>query len=155
MVTEAAEASGAQCERGMQGSRDSANAGGFHLNMRPYKILIVEDDYLIALDAESALRQAGFEIAGIAANSAAAVEMAHERAPDLVVMDIRLAGTTDGVDTAIKLARSQIRCIFATSHSDTATRQRASAASPLGWVAKPYRPEDLVRTVRNALQSRD
>jgi two-component system, response regulator PdtaR len=116
------------------------------------KVLIVEDDHLVAIEAEFALLEAGYEVAGIAATAAEAMELARAEKPDIVVMDIRLAGTRDGVDTAIELfATSGIRSLFASAHSDASTRSRAQAANPLGWLSKPYQPEALVRAVTKAV----
>jgi two-component system, response regulator PdtaR len=116
------------------------------------KVLIVEDDHLVAIEAETALLDAGYEVAGIAATAAEALEMARTEKPDLVVMDIRLAGARDGVDAAIELfADSGLRSLFASANSDAATRNRAEAANPLGWLSKPYQPEALVRAVTKAI----
>lgn len=116
------------------------------------KILIVEDEHLIALDMESALVDAGFEIVGIAMSAPEAISLARSTKPDLAIMDIRLAGKTDGVDSALELFRVDgIRCLFATAHQDQNTRRRAEPARPLGWLAKPYQPDELIRAVREAL----
>ena len=78
--------------------------------------------------------------------------------PDLAIVDIRLAGDRDGVDTALELFRShRIRCIFASAYSDPEARQRAEAAAPLGWLQKPYTMAsltDLVRSVATQLGRR-
>src|SRR4051812_3045933 len=77
-------------------------------------ILVVEDDYLVALQVEAALTEAGFALAGTAASGEAAIAMATSLRPALVLMDIRLAGKMDGVDAALALFREHgIRCIFA------------------------------------------
>lgn len=116
------------------------------------KVLIVEDDHLVAIEAEYALLEAGYEVAGIAATAAEAFALARAERPDIVVMDIRLAGDGDGIDTAIELfADSGLRSVFATAHGDAATRSRAEAAKPLGWLSKPYQPEALVRAVKRAV----
>ncbi len=116
------------------------------------KVLIVEDEHLVAMDIEAALRDAGFAVIGVAASADEAIALARADRPDLVIMDIRLAGLRDGVDAALELFRdSGVRCIFATAHSDAATRRRAEAALPLGWLAKPYQPAVLIRAVRRAL----
>jgi DNA-binding NarL/FixJ family response regulator len=116
------------------------------------KLLIVEDDHLVALDLETALLEAGFAVTGIAASAEEALALARADRPDLVVMDIRLAGRRDGVDAALDLYREEgIRCLFATAHSDSDMRRRAEGARPLGWLAKPYQPQALVRAVRSAL----
>lgn len=120
------------------------------------RILIVEDDFLVAMQMESALTDAGFEVAGIASSCEDAIELASSEQPRLAVMDIRLAGERDGIDTALALfARHQIRCIFATAHQDEHARRRAAPAIPLGWLAKPYTMTSLVTMVRRALAELD
>ncbi len=116
------------------------------------RILIVEDDFLVAMQMESALADAGFEIAGIASSGEDAIELAMSERPRLVVMDVRLAGDRDGIDTAVTLfAEHGIRSIFATAHHDEHARRRADPAVPLGWLAKPYTMTSLVTMVRRAL----
>ena len=119
---------------------------------KPARILIVEDDFLVAMQMESALADAGFEIASIASSGEDAIELAMSERPRLAVMDIRLAGDRDGVDTALTLFAEQgIRCVFATAHHDEHVRRRAEPAAPLGWLAKPYTMASLVTMVRRAL----
>jgi DNA-binding NarL/FixJ family response regulator len=116
------------------------------------RILIVEDDYLVAMQIEAALEEAGLEAAGIAATAEEAIELAASEHPALAVMDIRLAGRRDGIDAALELFREHgIRCIFASAHYDPDTRTRAEPALPLGWLRKPYTMTSLVETVRRAL----
>lgn len=116
-------------------------------------VLLVEDDFLVGMEMETGLEEAGFDVAGIAATAEDAIALAAERRPALVVMDIRLAGERDGVDAAIEIYRTLgIRSIFASAHGDRQTRARAEAAQPLGWVAKPYRVETLVKAVEEALR---
>ncbi|MDQ6438317.1 response regulator [Mesorhizobium sp. LHD-90] len=116
------------------------------------RILIVEDDYFIAMDVETALLEAGFLLAGIAISAEEGIEIAIARRPALAVMDIRLAGQRDGVDAALELYRDHgIRCIFATAHKDQEVSQRAMPARPLGWLQKPYTMTSLVDAVRKAM----
>lgn len=116
-------------------------------------ILLVEDDFLVGMEVETGLEEAGYEVAGIAATAEEAVELAARRCPALVVMDIRLAGDRDGVDAALEIYRTLgIRSIFASAHGDAQVRARAAAAQPLGWVAKPYRVETLLKAVEEALR---
>lgn len=118
------------------------------------RILIVEDDLLIATQMEAALHEAGFDVIGLAASGEEALELAGSDSPLLVVVDIRLAGDRDGVDTALELFRSYgIRCIFATAHTDSEARQRAAPAAPLGWLQKPYAMTSLTAMVRGAVES--
>jgi DNA-binding NarL/FixJ family response regulator len=116
------------------------------------RILIVEDDFLVASEMENALIEAGFEIAAVASSAEEALELAREHRPILAVMDVHLASRRDGVEAALELFSDHgIRCIFATAHSDMDTRRRAEAALPLGWIAKPYTMSSLVALVERAV----
>ncbi|MBB5574942.1 MULTISPECIES: response regulator [Rhizobium] len=115
-------------------------------------ILIVEDDFFIAMDVEATLIAAGYSLAGIAASAEEAIHLAVSSRPALVIMDIRLAGKRDGVDAALELFRDHgIRCIFATAHADHEIIQRADPACPLAWLQKPYSMTSLVGAVQKAL----
>jgi len=95
----------------------------------PLRVLVVEDDFLIAMQTEVALTTAGFEVVGPATTAEEAVALAGEAQPTLAVMDIRLASTRDGIDAARQLYQEfAIRCIFATAHE---MRTRADAPSPM------------------------
>ena len=119
------------------------------------RILVVEDDFLVASEMEVALQVAGFAVTGVAATADEAIALARDTRPDLAIVDIRLYGTRDGVDAALIMFRDHaIRCIFATAHADAAVRARAAPASPLGWLQKPYSMPLLVDTVRQALAQR-
>jgi DNA-binding NarL/FixJ family response regulator len=112
-------------------------------------ILVVEDDFLVAMQIEAALTEAGFALSGTAASGEEAIAMATAIRPVLVLMDIRLAGEMDGVDAALALFRAHgIRCIFATAHHDPEVRRRAAPAEPLGWLHKPYSMPALLDAVR-------
>jgi DNA-binding NarL/FixJ family response regulator len=122
----------------------------------PTRILVVEDDFLIAMQTETALIDAGFDVVGTAANAEQAISLAREGRPSLVVMDIRLAGARDGIDAAGQLFRElNIRCIFATAHDDAKTRERAKPFAPLGWLPKPYTARSLVTLVTEAVSTLD
>ena len=115
-------------------------------------MLIVEDDYLVAAQMEQALKEAGFDIAGVVVTAEEAIEVAVAERVSLVIMDIRLAGSRDGVEAAIELfSRHGIRSIFATAHGDAETRKRAEMAQPLDWLQKPYSMISLIESVRKSL----
>ena len=117
-----------------------------------HRILIVEDDYLVAMEAEAAVVEAGFEAAGIANSAEEAVRLAKSERPTLVVMDIRLIGKRDGIDAALEIFQETgVRCLFATAHHTLATRTRAAPTAPLGWLPKPYTMEDLIDTIKSAV----
>jgi DNA-binding NarL/FixJ family response regulator len=118
----------------------------------PPLILVVEDDFFVALDLEDGLRDAGLRVLGPVLTAEEAVALAKTERPILAVMDVRLAGDRDGIDAALDLYREfGIRCIFASAHVDAPHRQRAAPARPLGWVQKPYTIGALVAAVRNAI----
>ncbi len=120
------------------------------------RVLIAEDDFLVATQAEIALTAAGFAVVGVASTAEEAIQMATLQPPALAVMDIRLDGGRDGIDAALELfQKTGIRCIFATAHYDAATLNRAEPARPLGWLPKPYTPMALIEMVRLALRDLD
>lgn len=115
------------------------------------RILVVEDEYLVAMMMENDLDEAGFNIVGIANSAEKAVAMALTEKPDFIIMDIRLIGERDGIDAALEIfTKTGIRCLFATAHGDAQSKTRAAAASPLGWLQKPYGRAALVGAVRDA-----
>ncbi|HKS53963.1 MAG TPA: response regulator [Steroidobacteraceae bacterium] len=116
------------------------------------RVLIVEDQYFVAVDCELQLRSVGIECVGLATTASEALDIAEREHPDFALMDIRLASVADGVEAAIVLyERFGIRCIFASAHADPATRKLAERAHPLGWLDKPYTGGQLVATVRECL----
>ena len=116
------------------------------------RILVVDDDYLVAAATSGSLQDGGFEVLETAASAEEAIALARSEHPLLILMDIRLAGGRDGIDAALEIFRSLgIRCIFATAHADPVTRARAEPAAPLGWLPKPYAMEAAVAVARAAV----
>jgi two-component system, response regulator PdtaR len=119
----------------------------------PRRILIVEDDYLVALQFENALTEAGYDVVDIASTAAEAVQMVPDHQPELVLMDIRLAGPRDGIDAAAEIFdRFGVRSIFVSAFTDPATQARAQPARPLAWLSKPVSDHKLVAAVDTALR---
>jgi DNA-binding NarL/FixJ family response regulator len=108
------------------------------------RVLIVEDDGVVALDLEIMLREFGFSPCAIAHSAEEALRAASQQAPDLVLMDIRLEGGSDGVWAAQRL-RDQLglRVIYLTANSELSTLERVKATEPYGYLLKPIRPLDL------------
>jgi DNA-binding NarL/FixJ family response regulator len=122
-------------------------------NKAKARVLIVEDETLLSMVVEDALTDQGYEVVGTARSEREAVMLAVAHAPDLVLMDIRLAGNSDGIAAAAEiLERTGIRCLMATAFTDERTRQRAAPVQPLGWLAKPYDQEDMMHAVAQALR---
>jgi DNA-binding NarL/FixJ family response regulator len=116
------------------------------------RILIVEDDFFVALDLEAGLTDAGMKVVGPARTAEEAVALARTEQPLLAVMDIRLAGVRDGIDAALDLFRDLgIRSLFASAHADNTFKRRAEPARPLGWLQKPYTIDAVVAAVRKAI----
>lgn len=115
------------------------------------RILVAEDDYLVGLTIEDALLDAGHQILGIVTTGEEAVEKGVLLRPDLVLMDIRLAGKMTGIEAAVALRREGIPSIFASAHSDPGTKAAGEEAKPLGWLPKPFTPSGLTSAVDSAL----
>jgi two-component system, response regulator PdtaR len=120
------------------------------------RILIVEDNDFVAHQCESALTEAGYEVVDIVTTADAAVKVAMERRPALILMDIYLRGQRDGIDAALEIfQRSGIRSIFASALADASGKARADAAQPLAWLAKPFSDQKLVKTIEAAITDVD
>jgi signal transduction histidine kinase len=119
------------------------------------KILIVEDEAIVAENIAGRLHQQGYEVVGIVDSGAEAVKQAAKIKPDLILMDIMLKGEIDGVAAAIEIYdRWRIPVIYMTAFGDEATLQRAKAAQPFGYLIKPFKPHELRATVEVVLNKR-
>jgi DNA-binding NarL/FixJ family response regulator len=117
-------------------------------------ILIVEDELIVALDLSQAVEDLGHEVAGTASTSEEAVALAQATRPDLVLMDIRLAGGVDGIDTAAVIQRAHpCPVVFVTAYDDDATLARGRVVEPCGYLVKPVDTQDLREVIQAALES--
>ena len=120
--------------------------------MEKIRILIVEDEGLIARDVEDMVRNAGYEVCAVVGTGEEAVEKAESTRPDLILMDIILRGTMDGVEAAEKIReRFNIPVIYLTAHTDENTLQRAKLTEPLGYTLKPVEQKELMTVMEMAL----
>jgi len=120
--------------------------------MEKIRILIVEDEGLIARDIEDMVRNAGYEICAVVGTGKEAVEKAETTHPDLILMDIILRGAMDGVEAAEKIReRFNIPVIYLTAHTDENTLQRAKLTEPLGYTLKPVEQKELMTVMEMAL----
>lgn len=116
------------------------------------KILIVEDEPIVALDLEQELEQFGCEIVALAQSADEALIAAEEFRPDLALMDLHIVGTLDGIQTARLLREMyQVPSIFLTAFSDDATIARAVKELPYGYLTKPFQTRELKATIEVAL----
>ena len=111
---------------------------------RRVKVLIVEDESIVAMELERYLRRQGYEECARAESGEEALEMAEKFRPDVVLMDIRLNGALDGLEAAERLlARMELPIIFMSGHADVPTVQRARTISNFGFLLKPIAAEEL------------
>lgn len=118
--------------------------------MTRLRVLIVEDEAIIALSMEALLGSLGHEVCATAATAGEALEAAARERPDLAIMDIQLGDKTSGVDAAAALFhRWGIRCLFISGNLDTDTRAALAPYSPLGFLNKPFLPSRFTDTIRS------
>ncbi len=122
------------------------------MTVRTARILIVEDELVIAKDLQKQLQKLGHDIPEIAASGEKAISIASKINPELVLMDIVLKGEMDGVKTAERL-RSQfdIPVVFLTAYGDDQTLQRAKVSEPFGYILKPFDMQMVKITIEIAL----
>jgi PAS domain S-box-containing protein len=120
--------------------------------MQRPRILIVEDESIIARSIQEKLESLGYAVTGVAASGEQAIRKAAQTQPDLVLMDIRLKGKMDGVEAARCIQASQdLAIVYLTGHADQATLERAKATQPFGYLLKPFELDVLHTTVEMAL----
>ncbi len=107
-------------------------------------ILIVEDEVIVAEDVRRRLEEMGYTITGVVSRGDQALAQVRRVHPDLILMDIGLKGTVDGVEAAkMVLAEEDIPIVFASAYSDDATLRRAKTIDPFGFVLKPFDEREL------------
>lgn len=123
------------------------------LEMPPRKrLLIVEDEVLVAMDIKARLTKMGYDVVDTAARGGEAVDKAISLTPDLILMDINLKDEIDGVEAAIRIReRYDVPVIFCTAYSNEATLERAKVSEPYGYVLKPFDNRELEINIEIAL----
>jgi PAS domain S-box-containing protein len=117
------------------------------------KLLIVEDEPLVALDLQQEVEQFGHEVVGLAESADEALMAVEERRPDLALMDVRINGRMNGIQTARLLKDAyQVPAIFLTGYSDEITVARVAREMPYGYLTKPFQSSELKATVQVALR---
>ena len=121
------------------GSSDSRNAG-----INQHRILVVEDEAIVALYLSDMLEDLSYDLCGMAASGAAALDIAARERPALALVDIGLQGGLDGIETACALrTRFAVSSLFMSGASDADTLERARAVGGRGFLSKPYAGADL------------
>ncbi len=122
--------------------------------MNQIKILIVEDELIIAEDLKDILESLDYEVCGIAISAREALQLLEEHAPDIALLDIQIKGGKDGIDLANDINEQfKIPFIFLSSHADAATLERAKQVKPYGYLVKPFQEKDIHTTVEMALSN--
>lgn len=117
-----------------------------------FRILIVEDEHIVALDLQQQVEKLGHAVVGIGGTGQEAIDLALEMLPDLILMDIRLRGDMDGITAANEIRSvKQIPIVYLTAYSDAKTLERASVTQPLGYILKPFQLRELETTIQLAL----
>ncbi|KAF3886182.1 MULTISPECIES: diguanylate cyclase domain-containing protein [Nostocales] len=116
-------------------------------------ILIVEDERVVAWNLQTSLEKLGYVVAGNIASGEKAVDLAEKLKPDLILMDIRLQGSMDGIEAAARIRdRLHIPIIYLTAYADEPTLKRAMATDPYGYLIKPFKRTELHTTITTALR---
>ncbi len=116
------------------------------------KILIVEDEGIVARETELRLKDLGYIICGLAASGADAIKKAEKARPDVVLMDIMLKGEMDGIEAAEQIhSKLSVPIVYVTAHADETTLQRAKRTEPMGYLLKPFNERELHAAIEIAI----
>ncbi|WP_292367610.1 response regulator [Methanoregula sp. UBA64] len=116
------------------------------------RIMIVEDETIVAMTLEDALRNMGYAVVGPVSTADDAVRLAETEKPDLILMDIRIKGDRDGISAAEEInEKHNIPIVYLTAHGDDKTLERAMKTQPYGYLTKPFRDRELHSTIEIAL----
>jgi len=120
--------------------------------MTPARILIVEDERIVAEDLSIMLASLGYEVAGIAGSGEDAIALAEAQNPDLILMDIMLSGKLDGISAADRIqAIRTTPVIYVTAYADDVLLSRAKKTEPFGYIVKPFNERELRSNIEIAL----
>jgi CheY-like chemotaxis protein len=117
------------------------------------RILVVEDEHIVAMGIKRMLKELGYTVTGIASSGEDAISKAESTFPDVVLMDIMLKGEMDGVEASEKIrSRFNIPVVYLTAYSDDKILNRAKRTEPFGYIIKPFDEKDLYSSIEVALQ---
>ena len=120
--------------------------------MKNSRILVVEDEAIVAMVIKRRLKDLGYIVSGIASTGKDAITKVEGTFPDLVLMDIRLKGDMDGIEATKTIKdRFSLPVVYLTAHSDDITFKKAKETDPDGYILKPFTEKDLSTTIEIAL----
>ncbi len=120
------------------------------------KIIIVEDEIIIALDLKLRLENLGYVVLNIAFNGEDAIKLTGETNPDLVLMDIQLNGEMDGITVANQIRRlHNVPFIYLTGSHDNSLLERAKKTDPIGFISKPFDETEIQNLIERAILQKE
>ena len=120
--------------------------------MSKTKVLIVEDESIVAKDIENSLNKLNYNIVGTASDANTAIELARKSTPDIILMDIMLKGKKTGIDAAKQINKEKnTPIVFLTAYADTTTLNKAKETLPYGYIIKPFKESLLHATLETAI----
>ncbi len=124
--------------------------------MNPIKILVVEDEVIVAQDIAGRLKKLGYQVIATVSSGEEAIEKINENLPNLVLMDIVLKGDMDGITAAeIIDSKMNVPIVFLTAYADRKTLERAKLTNPFGYLVKPLQQKDLRVAIEITLQQHE
>ena len=119
----------------------------------PPRILVVEDESIVAFNLQQRLEQLGYDVPAVAVSGAESLDLIHKLLPDLVLMDIHIQGHMDGIEVASRLrATHPVPVIYLTAYAEDATLERARQTRPYGYLLKPFSERELHATIQMAFE---
>jgi CheY-like chemotaxis protein len=119
------------------------------------KILVVEDESIIAMDLRVTLLRMGYEVTSVVNNALAAIQKTEQEEPDIILMDILLVGSLDGIEAAKIISyKHSTPIIYVTALKDEQTMKRASLPEPYLFLKKPFTEKELKDAIDNMLKAR-
>lgn len=129
--------------------RNLNSSGG---ETRPFRVLVVEDEYIIAMDIRNILEKLGFEVPAVAVTGEESIDRASQLDPDLVLMDVKLKGNMDGISAALLIQKQRsIPVVFVTAYGDERTIERIERNKRFGIINKPFIEHELEEVILSLL----
>lgn len=115
------------------------------------RLLVIEDEQIVALDLQQGLGKLGYQVLATVDNARDALILTHDLRPDLVLMDVKINGPMDGIEAGQHIAKIGIPVIYLTAYSDSDTVRRAAESMPYGFLTKPYQLHEVAASIEVAL----
>lgn len=120
---------------------------------QPARILVVEDESIVAFNLQQRLSMLGYDVPAIAVSGQESIDLVSQMQPDLVLMDIHIQGDMDGIEVAAKLRETHaVPVIYLTAYSEDSTLDRARKTQPYGYLLKPFSERELHATIQMAFE---